>query len=248
MAGPWSLAAIARLVRRPGHVDALRRLRLVLSAGEPLPRRVFDAWTERFGKHLLDNFGCTEMFNSFLSNRPGSARPGNLGRPVPGFEVRVDGAPPIPGRRGSLGVQGQSRAVALGSGGALSPVAGDWCETGDEVAVEPDGTLVFLGRVDDSFKVKGQFVRPVEVERCLAAVVGVAECLVFAERDRDGIATVVARVVPAEQAPRGDLARRVLRHARTSLPPFAVPERVELVDALSRSDRGKVRRPTSRSG
>jgi acyl-coenzyme A synthetase/AMP-(fatty) acid ligase len=243
VAGPWSLAAIARLVRRQRHVDAIRRLRLVLSAGEPLPRRIFDAWLERFGKPLLDNLGCTEMFNSFVSNVPGSARPDSIGRPVPGFEVRVGGAAPTPGRRGALSVAGASRAVAVGAGGRLSPVDNRDCETGDEVAVDPDGALVFLGRIDDAFKVQGQFVRPVEVERCLAAVPGVADCLVVLDHDRNDVAVVVAKIVPAEEARHDDLVRRVLRRARADLPRFAVPSRVDLVGALARSDRGKVQRP-----
>jgi acyl-coenzyme A synthetase/AMP-(fatty) acid ligase len=243
VAGPWSLAAIARLVRRPRHVDALRCLRLVLSAGEPLSRRVFDAWVERFGKRVLDNLGCTEMFNSFVSNLPENARSDSLGRPVPGFEVRVAGAAPAPGRRGPLSVAGASRAVAVGSGGMLSPVEGVACETGDEVAVEADGALVFLGRIDDAFKVKGQFVRPVEVERCLTTVPGVVECLVLPDRDESGVTLVIARIVPSTAARHDDLVRRVLRHARASLPPFAVPERVEMVKELPRSDRGKLQRP-----
>lgn len=243
VAGPWSLAAIARLVRRPSHVEAIRGLRLVLSAGEPLPRRVFQAWVERFGKRLLDNLGCTEMFNSFISNVRGGARPDCLGRPVPGFEVRVGGVAPMPGRRGPLSVRGASRAVAVGSRGMLSAVDGEWCETGDEVAVESDGALVFLGRLDDGFKVKGQFVRPVEAERCLSAVTGVAECLVLREDDPSGVATVVAKIVPAEGARSDELVRRVLRHARARLLPFAVPARVDLVEALVRSDRGKLKRP-----
>jgi acyl-coenzyme A synthetase/AMP-(fatty) acid ligase len=242
VAGPWSLAAIARLVHRSRHVDAIRCLRLVLSAGEPLPLRVFEAWLERFGKRLLDNLGSTEMFNSFVSNVPGRACGDSLGHPVPGFEIRIGGAMPAAGRRGALSVKGASRALAVGSHGTLSPVEGEWCETGDEVGVEPDGALVFLGRLDDGFKVKGQFVRPVEVERCLSTVAGVAECLVVSESDPSGIATVVAKIVPAEGAGGGDLMRRVLRHARGGLPPFAVPARVDFVAALPRTDRGKLKR------
>jgi acyl-coenzyme A synthetase/AMP-(fatty) acid ligase len=149
---------------------------------------------------------------------------------------------PAAGRRGALSVKGASRALAVGSHGTLSPVEGEWCETGDEVGVEPDGALVFLGRLDDGFKVKGQFVRPVEVERCLSTVAGVAECLVVSESDPSGIATVVAKIVPAEGAGGGDLMRRVLRHARGGLPPFAVPARVDFVAALPRTDRGKLKR------
>jgi acyl-coenzyme A synthetase/AMP-(fatty) acid ligase len=242
VAGPWSLAAIARLARRSRHVEALRRLRLVLSAGEPLPELVFREWERRFGKEVLDNFGCTEMFNSFISSAPGRARADSLGFAVSGFDVRVGGVRAVPGARGALAVRGESRAIAVGRDGKLTAPEGGWCETGDEVEVDARGAFVFLGRSDDRFKVQGQFVRPVEIERCLAAVDGVEECLVVPERDASGLPVVVARIVAAEAATSDELVRRVLRRARERLPSFAVPERVELVASLPRSERGKLER------
>jgi acyl-coenzyme A synthetase/AMP-(fatty) acid ligase len=118
VAGPWSLAAIARLVCRARHVEAIRRLRIVLSAGEPLPGRAFCVWEQRFGKQVLDNLGCTEMFNSFISNVPGRARADSLRFAVPGFEVRIGGARAKRGARGALAVRGESRAIAVGRTGS----------------------------------------------------------------------------------------------------------------------------------
>jgi len=242
VAGPWSLAGIVRLASRSAWLDAIGRLRCVLSAGEPLPARVFVEWKERFGKEVLDNLGCTEMFNSFVSNRPGRARPGSLGEPVPGFDLRVGEGSPTPGARGELRVRGESRAIALGREGTLAPPAGEWCETGDEVEVGRDRSLVFLGRLDARVKVKGQFVHPVDVERRLGEVEGVAEWAIVVERDASGLTVLVAKLVAAEGASRADLVRRFLRRARTRLEPFAVPARVDLVDALPRNVRGKLER------
>ncbi len=243
VAGPGSLAAIARLVRRARHVEAIRRLRLVLSAGEPLPGRVFREWEQRFGKEVLDNLGCTEMFNSFISAVPGRARAESLGFAVPGYEVRVGGASAERGARGALAVRGASRAIAVGGSGELTAPEGDWCETGDEVEVDARGALVFLGRSDDRFKVQGQFVRPVEIERAVAEVSGVAECLALCELDASGLSSVVVKVVPSARGGREDLVRRVLRHARARLERFAVPKRVDLVGSLPRTERGKLARP-----
>lgn len=248
VAGPWSLDGIVRLARRPRWVEAIRRLRCVLSAGEPLPPRVFQEWSARFGKEVLDNLGCTEMFNSFVSHRRGEALAGSLGFAVPGFELRVGGAAPMTGARGALSVAGASRAIAIGRGGETASPAGDWCETGDEVEVGADGALVFLGRSDDRFKVKGRFLHPLEVERVLAEVEGVRECLVVCEPDASGLPTVVAKVVAARGSASGDLARRVLRHARERLEPFAVPRRIDFVEALPRSERGKLLRRAPREG
>jgi len=243
VAGPWSLSGIVRLTRRPAWIEAIRRLRCVLSAGEPLPPRLFHAWKDRFGNEILDNLGCNEMFNSFVSQRRGQARAGSIGFVVPGFELRVGGAAPVPGARGRLSVRGDSRAVATGRRGVTARSRGEWCDTGDEVEVDGDGGLVFLGRGDASFKIKGRFLHPLEVERTLAEMPEVAQCLVVPEPGADGIPIVVAKVVAVEGEACEGLAQRVLRHARARLEPFAVPRRIDVVRSLPRNDRGKLERP-----
>jgi acyl-coenzyme A synthetase/AMP-(fatty) acid ligase len=244
VSGPWSLEALVRLVRRADRLQAIQNLRLVLSAGEPLPAALFSQWKERFGKELIDNLGCTEMFNSFLSNIPGDARSASLGRGLHGFEIEVGGAQPRSGAKGRLRVRGESRAVAVveGRGGPVNLLPDAWCDSGDEVAVDAEGRFLFLGRSDDRFKVKGQFVYPLEVERCLLEVSGVRECLVVPETDEHGIAIVGARIVADAVAPAG-LPVRLLQHARKRLEPFQVPERIVVVDSLPRSARGKLERP-----
>jgi benzoate-CoA ligase len=242
VAGPWSLSGIVRLARRERWIEALARLRCVLSAGEPLPARVFAEWRRRFGKEVLDNLGCTEMFNSFVANVPGRARAGSLGGVVRGFEIRVGGKAAAPGARGRLEVRGGSRAILVGSAGRLAPPEGDWCDTGDEVAVDDAGEVVFLGRRDDRFKVKGRFLHPVEVERVIAAVPGVVECLASGEKDEDGLAILSVKVVAEPGRDEAELRRALSRAARARLPSHAEPARIELVDALPRSARGKLLR------
>lgn len=242
VAGPWSLAGIARSARRERWTEAIQGLRCVLSAGEPLPAAVLLEWKQRFGKELLDNLGCTEMFNSFVSNEPGRARAGSLGRCVPGFELSIGDAAVAPGARGALRVRGESRAIAIGRGGELAPPEGEWCDTGDSVEVADDGSLVFLGRLDDRFKVKGRFLHPVEVERVLGDVAGVAECLVSGEPDASGIVVVVARIVPDGGCSAEEVVRAVMQQARARLEPHARPSRIDVVAALPRSARGKLQR------
>lgn len=242
VAGPWSLSGIVRLAPRPRWVEPIRRLRCVLSAGEPLPPRVFHEWRERFGKEVLDNLGCSEMFNSFVSHRRGRARAGSVGYAVPGFDLRVGGKAAAAGARGALAVRGESRAVATGRGGGISAPHDEWCETGDDVEVGPDGALVFLGRRDDRFKVKGRFLYPLEVEQALGEVAEVAQCLVVPDTNAEGITIAVANVVLAAGAVHEGLVGRLLRHARERLEPFAVPHRIDVVDALPRNERGKLER------
>lgn len=245
VSGPWSLAALARLAGRSERGNALRRLALVLSAGEPLAEGVFRRWQEAFGQAPIDNLGCTEMFNSFLSQCPGGARPGSLGGPLPGFEVRVAGAAPTPGTRGALAVRGESRAVALSTdddSDRVTPPDDEWCETGDEVEVGEDGRFVFLGRLDDRFKVRGQFVRPAEVERRLLGISGVQECLVGRGVDDHAVACAVVRVVIGKRANPDDVKLRIREELRAVLPALARVVRLEQVAELPRSPRGKLMR------
>jgi benzoate-CoA ligase len=242
VAGPWSLSGIVRLARRRRWVEALARLRCVLSAGEPLPARVFAEWHERFGKEVLDNLGCTEMFNSFVSNVRGRARAGSLGAVVRGFEIRVGGRSAAPGVRGGLEVRGRSRAILVGSAGTLEPPKREWCDTGDDVAVDERGDVVFLGRRDDRFKVKGRFLHPVEVERVIASVPGVVECLASGEQNENGLTILSVKVVAEPNRDATELVRTLFRAARARLEAHAQPARIELVEALPRSARGKLLR------
>ena len=123
-----------------------------------------------------------------------------------------------------------------------------WHETGDEVAVDGEGHLAFLGRIDDRFKVKGQFVHPVEVERVLLEVDGVRECLVVPEADEHGLTAVAARVVVADGVDRENLVRELRRRARTRLHSHLRPHAIALVDSLPRNARGKLARSRSATG
>ena len=87
----------------------LSSLRLAVSAGETLPAPVFEEWTRKTGKPILDGIGSTEMLHIFITSRIGDARPGPTGRPVTGYEAKVvdDNMNELPrGEIGRLAVRG----------------------------------------------------------------------------------------------------------------------------------------------
>ena len=67
----------------------LSSLRIAVSAGETLPAPVFEAWTQKTGKPILDGIGATEMLHIFITNRLGDMAAATTGKPVRGYEAKI---------------------------------------------------------------------------------------------------------------------------------------------------------------
>src|SRR5438046_1769847 len=85
---PTAFAAMLQVADAERLYD-LRSVRLCLSAGEPLPKPIYERWRERFGLEILDGIGSTEMCHTFIANRRGAVCPGSSGTLVPGYEAMV---------------------------------------------------------------------------------------------------------------------------------------------------------------
>ncbi len=172
--------------------DTFSSVRRAVSAGEPLPAPIFRRFAERFGVEILDGIGATEALHIFVSNRPGEVRPGSTGVPVPGYDVRIvddAGAEVTAGTPGHLMVRGDSIATGYWCRTAVTRrvFQGEWLRTGDTYVADADGGLRFLGRSDDMIKAAGIWVSPSEVEARLLEHPGVAQAVVVAVPDGDGL-------------------------------------------------------------
>ena len=239
----------AAMLAHPDLPATLGRVRLCVSAGEALPAAIFERWHARFGVEILDGLGSTEMLHIFVSNRPGSARPGSSGVPVPGYQVRIvddSGRDVADGEIGTLLAYGASAARsyhARPDATAQTMIAPGWVRSGDSYRREPDGSHWHVGRSDDLMKVSGQYVSPVEVEAALAAHDAVVEAAVVAETDAEGLVKPRAFVVLAPGArPSDALARELQAFVKAKLAPHKYPRRVEFVDELPKTATGKIRR------
>jgi benzoate-CoA ligase family protein len=226
------------------HAD-LSSLRVATSAGEPLPESLFSQWNDTFGVELLDGLGTAEMWHIFLSNPPGGARPGTLGVPVPGFEVRVcdeEGRELPRGEVGHLWVAGQSRATCYWQDAPKSARAfrGDYFVSSDLVSQDEHGYFSYCGRGDELLKVAGRWLAPQQVESCLLTHPAVKECAVVGLEGSDGLVRPYAYVVPA--APHDGLEQVLKEHVLAALDPYKHPRRVLFVDDLPRTHLGKVDR------
>ncbi|MDO8667391.1 MAG: benzoate-CoA ligase family protein, partial [Gemmatimonadales bacterium] len=107
---PTAYAALLHAAEH-GPTPDLSSVRLCSSAGESLPKPLYDRWLERFGVEIIDGIGTTELCHTFISNRPGKVRPGSSGTVVPGYEAKLvddDGLEVGVGDVGSLMVKGDS--------------------------------------------------------------------------------------------------------------------------------------------
>ena len=169
------------LATHAGGAALLRRLRGGVVGGAPVDARLAELLAHT---RLRVGYGQTEASPGIALGAPGEWRPGLLGRPL-GCDVRVDDD-------GVLAFRGPNACVGSWSEGALSvfPDA-RWVRTGDLVRQEPDGTLLFEGRVAGSFKLaNGRYVAAAAIEsEVLTRFSGVQEALLSSP---DGEALVLA--------------------------------------------------------
>lgn len=214
------------------------RLRTCVSAGEALPEELEARWRERFGVHIIDGLGSTEMLHIFLSD----------GRPVPGYELMIVGEDdnPVPvGEIGELKVSGPTSAVLYWNQRerSRSTFRGQWTFTGDKYMRRDDGKYIYCGRSDDMIKVGGIWVSPVEVEAALIAHEKVLEAAVVGAPDEHDLMKTKAFVVLKPGVPpSNDLSDELKTFVRSRLAPFKYPRMIEFIEALPKTATGKIQR------
>ncbi|HUF93986.1 MAG TPA: benzoate-CoA ligase family protein [Candidatus Limnocylindria bacterium] len=231
----------------------LSSLRLCVSAGEALPEEIYTRWQDRFGVEIIDGIGTTEILHIFLSNRPGAARPGSSGVPVPGYEAIVvddDGRPVPRGEIGNLRVKGDSTMAFYWNkhDKTKDTLFGHWIQTGDKYYQDEDGYYWYAGRADDMLKVGGIWVSPVEVEGTLIKHPAVLEAAVVGHEDTDRLVKPRAFVV-LKDAAAGEpaLAETLKAFVKDKIAPYKYPRWIEFVSELPKTATGKIQRFKLRS-
>ena len=226
----------------------LSSLRMCVSAGEALPKPLFESWRKRFGLEILDGIGATEMLHIFISNVSGRSRAGTSGTPVPGYRAKImddDGNDLGPGATGNLWVSGDSCAAYYWNKHQKSKAAfkGEWYVTGDKYHLDPDGYYTYEGRSDDMLKVSGQWVSPAEVEAALMEHPAVLECGVVGAKDKDELTKPRAFVILKNgRPPSPELAEELKEFVKGRITPYKYPRWIEFVDELPKTATGKIQR------
>jgi 2-aminobenzoate-CoA ligase len=224
----------------------LSSLRLAVSAGETLPAPVFESWTQKTGKTILDGIGSTELLHIFITNRVGDAAAGTTGRPVSGYEAKIvdDDMNELPdGAVGKLAVRGPTGCRYLADTRQSNYARDGWNLTGDSFVRDANGRLCFVARSDDMIVSSGYNIAGPEVEAALLSHPSVAECGVVGAPDEARGMIVKAYVVLTGGA-LGDaaLAQTLQDHVKQTIAPYKYPRAVEFVAQLPKTETGKLRR------
>jgi benzoate-CoA ligase family protein len=245
----FGLPTLYTALARTENVKArdLRSLRQSMSAAEILSQDIYDAWKALTGHGPTEGLGSTELLHIYLSNTLSDHRIGSAGACVPGYEIRLetpDGRVPGPGEEGVMFVRGDSSAPCYWNrpDKTKDTMRGDWIYTGDRF-IEINGYYYFQGRADELIKVSGQWVWPLEVERCLNEHPDVHECAVMGHQLADRRMTLRA-VIRLREGRSADAAQSDALRAfvKARLPPYKYPRIVEYVADLPKTGTGKIDR------
>jgi 2-aminobenzoate-CoA ligase len=224
----------------------LSSLRMAVSAGETLPAPVFEDWTRKTGKPILDGIGSTEILHIFITNRLGDAAAGATGKPVAGYEAKVvddDMREVADGTIGHLAVRGPTGCRYLADDRQARYVREGWNLTGDDFMRDGNGVFHFAARADDMIISSGYNIAGPEVEAALLAHPDVAECAVIGAPDAERGQIVEAHVVlRAGVAADAACAKALQDHVKAKIAPYKYPRSVKFTAALPKTQTGKIQR------
>ena len=225
----------------------LLTLRTCVSAGETLPKSVWEAWHAQTGLKILDGIGSTEMLHIFVGSPQADARPGSTGRAAPGYVAQVhdEHGHEVPnGTVGRLAIKGPTGCKYLDDERQSVYVQAGWNYPGDAYWMDDDGYLRYVARTDDMIVSAGYNVSGPEVEDVLLAHPDVREAAVVAKLDPLKETNVVKAFVVLEGSTTADDAKadELREFCRARIAPFKSPREIEFVAELPRTQTGKVQR------
>ena len=214
-----------------------------VSAGETMPKATSDAWFEATGIRAIDGIGATEMIHIFISASGDDIRPGATGKPVPGYQATIlgdDGTPMPTGEVGYLAVKGPTGCRYLDDERQSTYVKNGWNVTGDTYRMDDEGYFWFVARSDDMIVSGGYNIAGPEVEEGLLSHPDVLECAVIGAPDPERGTVVKAFVVLKAGAEAN--AKALQDHVKQTIAPYKYPRVIEFIDALPKTQTGKVQR------
>jgi acetyl-CoA synthetase len=226
-----------RVIAKRIEIPPLPQTRTLVAAGEALNPEVIRAFRDATGIEIRDGYGQTET-GQLTANPAGEpVRPGSMGRPLPGIDLRVEGSELV------LASPGTDPTFFVGYvDGEPAREELPW-RTGDRVRQDEEGYLYFEGRTDDVIISAGYRIGPFEVESALVSHPAVAEAAVVASPDDERGSVVRAVLVLRDGfAPSEALIAELQTHVQRETAPYKYPRVVDFVAELPKTPSGKIKR------
>ena len=234
-----------------GEVD-FSRLKVAIGGGAAVLPTTSEKWQRLTGKHILEGYGLSETSPVLTLNpmtREGFS--GTVGLPFPSTDIKLLGENDVEVARGEAGeICAKGPQVMRGywqkdEANAKAFTADGYFRTGDVGVFDPAGYLRIVDRKKDMIIVSGFNVYPNEVEAIAAACTGVAECACVGRPDEKTGESIVlfAAKMPGAAIEEAD----VIAHCRRELTAYKVPKEVRFVEALPKSNVGKILRKDLRT-
>ncbi|MFF3780119.1 acyl-CoA synthetase [Streptomyces sp. NPDC001933] len=233
-----------------GLAKALAGARLLVSGSAALPVHDHERIAAATGRRVIERYGMTETLMNTGVRADGEPRPGTVGAPLLGVELRLveedgtvlsgDGGPDTIGEIQVRGPNLFTGYLNRPDATAAALTEDGWFRTGDMATRDADGYVRIVGRkATDLIKSGGYKIGAGEIENALLDHPGVREAAVTGEPDPDLGERIVAWVVPADPAaPPSE--RELADHVAAQLSPHKRPRTVRYLDALPRNDLGKI--------
>ena len=227
--------------------DAFAGVRTAVSGAAPLPKEILNGFKERFGVTIWEGYGLSETSPGLTTTAIGGiAKPGSVGRPLPGVELRLldeDEEDVEDGDPGEIVVRGPNvfRGYWNREKETSAAFVHGWFKTGDIGIRDDDGDIFIVDRSKDMILVSGFNVYPREVEDALRRHPNVGDVAVVGAPDAQTGEHVKAIVV-ADPPGEAVTAEQLLEFCASNLASYKTPKEIQIVTEIPRNAAGKVLR------
>jgi len=227
-------------------------LKKCVSAGETLPLTTWQGWYDATGIKIIDGLGSTEMLHIFVATAGDDIKPGATGKAIPGYQAKVfddDGKECPPGTVGRLAVKGPTGVRYMSNPERQKAYSQNgWNFTGDAYKMDDEGYFIYQARTDDMIISAGYNISGAEVENVVMLHPKVMECACIAAADGQRGNIVKAFVVLRDKAnATPETVKELQDYVKSEIAPYKYPRAVEFIDALPRTQTGKVQRNVLRA-
>lgn len=223
-------------------------VRMFISAGEALPRVVFERWKKLFGKEILDALGYNEVGSIYMSVTPGNMKPGSLGKLLSNYEGKLcdEKGNEVPqGESGNLWIKSEGTAQGYWNKHQKTKESfiGEWFVTGDKFYQDEEGYYFKVDNIDDMLKIGGIWVSPLEIEDAVLRHPAVAECCVIGTADSEQLVKPMAYVVlKPGYTGSPELMKDIQEVVCKNVARYKYPRWIRFVDQLPRTSTGMIQR------